>query len=268
MPKIWITYAWKDNHDGDFDYLAAQLKNAGIEAEYDRIALIPGQRLWEQIERRIADPGIDGWASLLTPASISSEACREELAYALDRTLTARGHVFPLIGLMRDVSLEAVPAPLRVRLCVDLRSPNWIDQVRAGLEQRPTRPAPNALGQVAVVVHRNHGGRPGCFAIEIRVRLGRLPHWRVAVPTSEPSWESCGLGPSGGQGPTPMQVEVIEGNLEMEGSPWRFCGGSQPVTPDTSLYVVFATGQPRRLAVAFAGGPMEMPREWQVLSPR
>ena len=38
---LWITYAWKDNSDGDFDYLVEKLRSGGIEASYDKIALIP-----------------------------------------------------------------------------------------------------------------------------------------------------------------------------------------------------------------------------------
>ena len=50
MPDaIWITYAWADNDEGDFDYLVEQLEEAGVCATYDKISLVPGQRLWEQI---------------------------------------------------------------------------------------------------------------------------------------------------------------------------------------------------------------------------
>ena len=57
-----------------------------------------------------------GWAYLLTPNSISSQACREELAYALDRALSTRGKDFPLIGLLHQVPISEISAPLRVRL--------------------------------------------------------------------------------------------------------------------------------------------------------
>ena len=54
MPNpLWITYAWADNDEGDFDYLVNQLEDAGVPAIYDKIALVPGQRLWEQIAARI-----------------------------------------------------------------------------------------------------------------------------------------------------------------------------------------------------------------------
>ena len=50
---LWITYAWVDNDEGDFDYLVGQLEKAGIPAVYDKISIIPGQRLWDQIGEQI-----------------------------------------------------------------------------------------------------------------------------------------------------------------------------------------------------------------------
>ncbi len=55
MPDpLWITYTWADNDEGDFDYLVNQLEDAGVPAIYDKIALVPGQRLWEQIAAQIS----------------------------------------------------------------------------------------------------------------------------------------------------------------------------------------------------------------------
>lgn len=151
MPDpLWITYAWADNNEGDFDHLVNDLDAVGVPAIYDKIALVPGRRLWEQIADQITTGELGGWAYLLTPNSVKSEACREELSYALDRALRARGEQFPLIGLLRGVPIEEVPPVLRVRLCVDLSSPDWIEQVRAGLE-KPT---------ASTTTHRNR--KPPC----------------------------------------------------------------------------------------------------------
>lgn len=87
MDPLWITYAWQDNDEGDFDYLVAELADVGVTATYDKIALIPGRRLWTQIANRITTDALSGWAYLVTSASLDSPACQEELAYALDRAL-------------------------------------------------------------------------------------------------------------------------------------------------------------------------------------
>ena len=131
---LWITYAWSDNDDGDFDHLLNQLTVAGIDALYDKIALIPGQRLWEQIASRITEGNLSGWACLLTPNSLSSQPCREELAYALDRALGTQDQNFPLIGLLHQVPISEVPVSLRTRLCVDLR----LDRADSGGRGAPT----------------------------------------------------------------------------------------------------------------------------------
>ena len=72
-----------------------------MRAEYDRIQLVPGQRLWEQIGERVTKGPFDGWAYLLTPSSLQSEPCREELAYATYRALTDKGAAFPLRARVR-----------------------------------------------------------------------------------------------------------------------------------------------------------------------
>lgn len=62
MAKIWITYAWKDNEDGDIDFIAQELKRAGLEVKLDRWQLGAGQRLWPQIEHFITAPSeSDAW---------------------------------------------------------------------------------------------------------------------------------------------------------------------------------------------------------------
>ncbi len=75
-----------------------------------------------------------------TQASLTSEACREELAYALDRALNARGGRFPLITLFpATVSREFIPAAIRVRLYVSLTDPDWVERIVASAESREAR---------------------------------------------------------------------------------------------------------------------------------
>jgi len=101
MPyPIWITYAWSDNASGDFDYLVSLLAQAGIKAKDYRIALAPGQRMWDRIASEIHAGDISGWAYLVTRESLASESCREELFYALDRVLSKGDWEFPVIGLV------------------------------------------------------------------------------------------------------------------------------------------------------------------------
>jgi hypothetical protein len=83
--QAWITYAWTDNEEGDFGYLVKELESIGVIAKYDRVCLKAGRDLWEQIGDKITTSNIDGWCYLVTENSLVSEACREELSYALKR---------------------------------------------------------------------------------------------------------------------------------------------------------------------------------------
>src|SRR5437762_3142792 len=123
-PRLWITYTWDDNEKGNFSYLVQQLNEVGIESVYDRVSLIPGRIIWDQISNRIIESSLDGWGYLLTPKSIANPRCREELAYALNRALYNRGQDFPLIGMLHDVEVKDIPDPLKIRLCVNLADPN------------------------------------------------------------------------------------------------------------------------------------------------
>ncbi len=138
------TYAWLDDDEGDFSYLVNELASVGIRARYDKIALVPGQRLWEQIGKEIIEGQYSAWAYLLTPTSVASEPCREELAYALYRALSDKGSEFPLIGLLHGVPIDDVPPPLKVRLCVNMANPSWREDVKAAVERRPPADANTA----------------------------------------------------------------------------------------------------------------------------
>jgi len=263
MPdRLWITYAWADNDEGDFDYLVNRLEKAGVPATYDKIALNPGQRLWEQIAEQITRGDLDGWAYLLTPNSVKSQACREELAYALDRTLSARGEGFPLIGLLHGVPIEEVPPALRVRLCVSLASPSWVEEVRAGLERRVLQRPRTETGDLRVALHHPYLGDNQLYAVEFRPRFGELRYWRIAYPSDGPGPVHRGTGPAGGGGVGGMLTECVEGNVELEGRQMKFFGAGNPITPGTSAYVVFPGGNPNFLAFGVTNESFGIPRQW------
>jgi hypothetical protein len=102
MAARWLTYAWQDNRDNDVDFVAQEIVTSGVQVKLDRWNIGAGRRLWDQIAAFITDSAqSDAWALYATQNSLSSEACREELAYALDRALHSRGDTFPVIALFR-----------------------------------------------------------------------------------------------------------------------------------------------------------------------
>jgi hypothetical protein len=266
MPSVWLTYAWKDNDEGAFDYLVDELGRGGVSVGYDKIQLIPGRRLWEQIGDRIMAPDLGGWAYLLTPNSIASEACREELAYALYRALQ-RGNDFPLIGLLHQVPISSVPVPLKVRLCVDLRASNWVEQVKAGVENRPPARAAAPSSPFVIRKHENFGGIEGTSAIEIRPHLGDHPNWRVAYPADADNILRIGAGPSGGAGLNGMAF-CFEATGQLNGVEMKVFGESTALTPSVSAYVLFTDDLPVSTYFGVSRNPQGVPDRWDRIEVR
>ena len=238
MGVLWITYAWSDNDSGDFDYLVTKLADVGVEAQYDKVALIPGLRLWEQIEGQILSEQTAAWAILLTPSSLASEPCREELAIALDRALRS-GATFPLIGLLHDIGIDDVPAVLRTRLCVDLRDPNWAELVKAGVAQRAPAQGPSATGgEKIVALHTPFQGNASVAAVEFRPRFRELPDW-VFVVSEKVQVQAWGTGPAGG-GPLSMTQVLRSADVSRGEFRGKEYGGIQPISPAVSAYLVVA----------------------------
>jgi len=253
---LWITYSWADNDEGDFDYLIQELEKAGISAIYDKIALVPGRRLWSQIAKRIAEEPLSCWAYLITPQSLSSAPCQEELGYALQRALETRGEEFPLIGLLHQVSIRDVPLALRIRLCINLANPDWVEEVRAATLGRPPRISPQEQSPLVVKIHKNYVGNPNATAVEFRPRFGELTYWRIAFPADGPRPSSWGSGPANGGGISSMKISSIEGKgLELSGIRMDFVGAGNMLSASTSAYVVFESQLPDKLFFGISREP-------------
>jgi TIR domain len=262
-PKLWITYAWVDNGKGDFSYLVRELRDVGVEAAYDRIALIPGRHLWRQIAEQITSNDLAGWAYLLTPSSIRSQACQEELAYALDQALGVRGDDFPLLGLMHGVAIADVPLPLRVRLCVDLAHGSWQEEVVAALQNRAPNRNTTPTSAYLWRIHRPYPHLSGRTAIEVRPRFGQVHYWRAAVPfgTTLLAW---GSGPSEGGALSPIKTMAIEGgDGEVDGRRVSWFGAGDRLSPGTSAYLVFRDNVPDLVGFGFATEPFGAPEEME-----
>ena len=145
MKKLWVTYSWEDNTNGDVEYIAQELEKVGISVKLDRWNIKAGKRLWEQIDNFITNPSeSDALAIIATQNSLGSEPCKEEVSYALDRALITRGHSFPLIGIFTtDVDKELIPSSIKTRLFVSLKDTDWIERIKSSLEDRtPNIPRP------------------------------------------------------------------------------------------------------------------------------
>lgn len=264
---LWITYSWADNDEGDFDYLVQELEKAGIPALYDKIALVPGRKLWPQIAKKITEEPLSGWAYLITPQSLSSAPCQEELSYALQRALETQGEEFPLIGLLHQVSIRDVPLALRIRLCINLANPDWVEEVRAATIGHPPRVSRQEQSPLVIKIHKNYLKDPNATAVEFRPRFGELTYWRIGFPADGPHPSSWGSGPANGGGISSMKISSIEGKkLEVRGIQMDFVGAGNTLSASTSAYVVFKGQLPDSLFFGISREPFSTEMRGQVFS--
>ena len=176
--QLWVTYAWADNEDNDIDYIVERLEGAGLAVRFDRRELISGQRIWDQIGALISDRSkVDAFAFIVTPNSLASEPCKEELAYAIQNVMDRREEKFPVIGLMHRVQAQALPPVLKARLCVPLSAPNWIEQVVAGVNKQAPPYRPENLSPYNVLTQKVQSG----FLIQVTPRVEHLSPVIVCV---------------------------------------------------------------------------------------
>jgi len=238
MAKIWITYAWADNENGDVDFVAQELEQAGMEVKLDRWNISAGQRLWQQIEDFIcSEQHSDAWLLVATSNSLESEPCREEFAYALDRALTARGNKFPVIALfLGPTDQSLIPAGIRTRLYVSITDPDWKERIVAAAEGRMHQVEHQQIRPFHLKIHTDQpGNKP--FAIEVRPRAGVWAPFIAAIPMEEKGHvdPNIMIGPRDIPTNSGMLVNCGEGQSP-DGKMWVMKAGNQ-ATPTESYYV-------------------------------
>ena len=221
-PICWITYAWKDNENQDVDFIAQELESEGVSVKLDRWTLSAGKRLWEQLEPFITDPSeSDGWILIATAASLQSEPCKEEYAYALDRALHMRGGNYPIIALFREpVDNSLIPAGIKTRLFVSITYPDWKERIKSALERRDpniTRPEVKPY-----YLKRHPTNARGRTAIEVRPRAGVWFPFIAGIPLAEKDRCQLSIMPGapnplrprafGGKGAEGMKKEIPSNN--------------------------------------------------------
>lgn len=243
MPKLWVTYAWVDNAEQDIDFILHELEKTGeLDVRFDRRCLVPGQRLWPQIAGYITDPKeCDAWALVVSPGSLSSQPCLEELCFALDRALSSRGVGFPMIGLIYRLGPDQLPTVLHIRLCVLLSDPSWPQQVVAGVHGHgPGYQLPN----LPPVIVRRHAS-DACILIEVRPRLETWTPFRAAVPVEDrDKFTSCWARPPNSPRGASVMTMLLNG-AEMQifdkGTMMFLRGADNPASQAQSYYMSFTS---------------------------
>lgn len=258
--KLWVSYAWADNSNGQVDLLISRLRTH-LEVGIDRANLVPGQRLWEQIAEQITKPELsDAFAVVVSGASLASQACAEEIAYALDRTLKERGRAFPIIGLLQaDVRAQHLPPVLSTRLCISLTDPFWVERCVAAVQ----RVAPGSLGAPrSDFLERLHRVN-GADYMELTPRLFPVPNLDIVVPVGEESRLSIiGAGPPGTVPYGSIQLHSIERTSATfrDHTPAICVRWNGELSPARSLYVYVSRPSPTRLAIGSNGKALTVER--------
>lgn len=245
MATIWITYAWADNQSGDVDFIAQELEAAGLKVKLDRWNLQAGVRLWDQIAEFIQSPAqCDAWLLVATQASLGSEPCREEYAYALDRALNSRGSTFSVIALFpATVDKTLIPAGIRTRLYISLRDSDWKERIVAAAEKRDVSINRPRVPPYHLTVHRQTAGSAS-VVIEVRPRAGTWSPFIAAVPVAEQAKIKLHIM-CGAPGRVPT-AGALFGYGDGTNGDWAFCIAQNEATPTMSYYI-FCSEFPSKL---------------------
>jgi hypothetical protein len=235
VKTLWISYSWKDNSEGDVDFLAQQIAKAGVSVKLDRYVLQAGKRLWSQIEEHICNADeCDAWCVYLTQNSLTSEAVLEEIGFAIDRALGSRGGAFPIIGINPgDVDRNIIPASLRSRLYVNLVDEDWLERVVASVENRQ----PNITKQNILPIFIKETIVENKNVIEFRPRAGRWCPAFIAVPEAE--YEAVSAIMQGPSGLASLDGLISSSDFSYEDNNGRWSGKFvfHNITPINSLYL-------------------------------
>ena len=250
MKNLWITYAWKDNEDKDIDFIIQELDSkTNINVKFDRRNLIPGQRLWEQIGESITNPDkCDAWAIVLTPNSINSEKCIEELSYALERALQSKGPEFPMFALFHNISPNELPPSLKIRLSISLENSSWIENVVAAAEKKPPGFSPSGIEPWITREYVNNED----IVLEIRPRIARITPFVVAVDKKQKidgNVSRCRPGPANRDPSSTLgfcAFNSFEGpDTLKDGTEVWLWEASNEASPTSSYYLFFKRRPPR-----------------------
>ncbi|MBY3613523.1 toll/interleukin-1 receptor domain-containing protein [Rhizobium bangladeshense] len=258
LKKLWLTYCWRDNDDLDVDYIIQELGRAGLDVQFDRRQLMTGRRLWEQIDAGITKPeNSDAWAIVVSRQSLQSEPCREEIAYALDRALQARGGSYPLMGIfVEHIDRDLIPSALRTRLYVTLDSNEWVERIRSGTHgEVPTIDAAVIPPQL-ITLHRDKGGHP--LVVEARPRSGHWNPCAIRILAAEQSLIAGVVVRPSRKVPQLGHRSFREGSYPADRNWWMHDAGEDSTASPTMSMYAFFNDVPSRLFIGPADDMVEV----------
>jgi hypothetical protein len=266
--RLWISYPWVNREERDFAYLVGQLREAGIEATYDSLELLPDARLSERTMQRLLSIGFDGWLYILTHQCFTRKTCSEELTTAIEQTLQRMGPDFPMIGLLYGISIQHIPPIFRAKPCVSLSDGDWIQQISSACRHHipdDRRKKGIEATRFEWKIHYGYANDPSLTAIEVRPRDREesLQYWRFAIPKSARPvrW---GQGPSGGYKMSQVRFAEASGSGRYGNKQVIWFGASNIITNTESAYAVFSNPLPDFICFGSAASPFGSPANMEV----
>lgn len=267
--KLWISYAWVNNEEKDFAYLASHLATRNIETAYDSIRLAPDDHLSKRIIQRLQSIGFDGWICILTPQCITRREYTNELTSAIDQTKLHMGARFPIAGLMYGIAGHHLPPILRLLPCVSLGDPDWNERIRCLFSTFRATPCQSSAQNETRFIWKVHPVRSGdgdLTLIEVRTRGEFIPEWRFAVP------KTCrlirwGQGNSGGREISRVRFEEAYGSGRYGKSEVLWFGAANTISNSESAYVLFSGKLPDFICFGPAQNKSGIPGRMEIFWP-
>jgi hypothetical protein len=103
--KVFINYSHKDTELAK--QLAARLKDAGLEAWFDKWEILPGDNWAEKTSEGLKES--DAMVVLLTPNALESDAVQNNISYALGDESFSQRLVPVMVGDVESVAADRIP---------------------------------------------------------------------------------------------------------------------------------------------------------------
>lgn len=247
MEKVWITYAWEDNKNNEVDFIAQELEKNDIQVKLDKWDISAGRPLWEQIENFIQSPQeTNAWLMYATQNSLSSQACKEEYLYALDRALHTRGADFPIIAIFPStIDQDLIPAGIRVRLYVSTSDREWIERITTAIKGHNPNITKPTIAPYIVKVYENPTPERN-FAIELRPRGGSWSPFIAVIPIAEKEDVKPSILPGPANTPPKAGMLSFPSKGPSEDGLWWTLSANNEATP-TQSYYLFCDTPPSRV---------------------
>jgi hypothetical protein len=264
IPRFWISYPWMNREERDFAYLVSQLKEANIDAVYESLQLSPDRHLQERAIQRLHSVGVKGWLYILTHQCFTRKECSLELTAVMQHAMRCLGPDFPMAGLLYGISLQHVPASLRIHPCISLADSNWKQQLLDIFKLHESQSGSCADDANFVwKIHARFCGDPSMTAIEVHSKDESIEYWRFAIPkdTRPIAW---GQGPSGGRGLSHTRSGEASGSGKYANQDISWFGAADVISKTESAYIVFCGPLPEFICFGPAKGPFGPPGKMEV----